>query len=86
MAYNMMKISSVAKSSWIRSQLSLLLEYHLAYRCPVKKCGTVLYRHGGDLVHTLSISLTQMRVQLSKTSTKEKNDSDKFQLNLASFN
>ena len=78
-------IKSVAKPSWVRSQLSSLLEHHLAYRCPVKKCGTVLYRHGGDLVHALSISLSQTREQLSRTSTKEKNDSDKFQLNLASL-
>ena len=33
--------------SWLRSQLSSLLEHHMAYRCSVPKYGTLLYRYGG---------------------------------------
>ena len=43
--------------SWLRSQLSSLLEHHMTYRCSVRKYGTLLYRYGGDLVHALTVSL-----------------------------
>ena len=35
----------------------------MAYRCSVKKYGTVLYRYGGDLLHALNVTLGQMRHQ-----------------------
>ena len=47
--------------SWLRSQLSSSLEHHMAYRCAVRKYGTLLYRHGGDLVHALTVSLARNR-------------------------
>lgn len=43
--------------TWLRSQVSSLLEHHMAYRCVVKRYGTLLYRYGGDLVAALSVSL-----------------------------
>jgi hypothetical protein len=78
-------IESIAKTSWIRIQLSSLLEHHLAYRCPVKRFGTVLYRHGGDLVHALSMSLGQNGTHTSRTSALQKSDSDKLQSNLTTI-
>ena len=78
-------IESIAKPSWLRIQLSSLLEHHLAYRCPVKRFRTVLYRHGGDLVHALSMSLGQNRTQTSRTSALQKSDGDKLQSNLTSI-
>ncbi len=39
-------------ATWLRSRLSLVLQPHLAYKCSVKKSGTILYRHG-DLLHAL---------------------------------
>lgn len=52
---------SAANPNWLRSQLSSLLEHHMAYLCAVKRYGTLLYRYGGDLVHALSFSLSQVR-------------------------
>ena len=54
-------IRSIETPNWLQSQLSSLLECHLAYQCCVKKYGTVLYRHGGDLVHALNVCLGQAR-------------------------
>ena len=54
-------LHSAANSNWLRSQLSSLLEHHMAYQCKVKRNGTVLYRYGGDLMHALSFSLSQAR-------------------------
>ena len=56
-------IGTIITSSWLRSQLSSLLDHHMAYRCCVKKYGTLLYRHGGDILHALNVSLGQMRHQ-----------------------
>ena len=53
--------NSFANSNWFRSQLSSLLEHHMAYQCPVKRNGTVLYRYGGNLMHALSFSLSAAR-------------------------
>ena len=47
--------------TWLRSQLSSILQPHMAYQCSVKKCGTVLYRYGGDLLHALNVALGQVR-------------------------
>ena len=41
----------------LRSQLSSLLDHHMAYQCNVKKYGTVLYRYSGDLLHALNVTL-----------------------------
>ena len=54
-------ITNIATPSWLRSQLSSLLDHHIAYRCCVKKYGTLLYRHGGDLVHALNAALGQTK-------------------------
>ena len=48
------------------------LEQHMAYRCSVKKYGTVLYRFGGDLVHALNLSLGQARYQAANIPVMEK--------------
>ena len=47
--------------TWLRSQLSSILQPHMAYRCSVKKCGTILYRYEGDLLHALNVALGQVR-------------------------
>ena len=44
----------------------------MAYRCSVKKYGTVLYRFGGDLVHALNVSLGQARYQAAYIPVMEK--------------
>ena len=56
-------VRGMVTSTWLRSQLSSLLNHHMAYRCCVKKYGTVLYRHGGDLVHALNACLGQAQSQ-----------------------
>ena len=38
---------------------SSLLQQHMAYRCTIRKHGTLLYRQGGDLVHALTVALGQ---------------------------
>ena len=40
---------------WLRTQLSSLLEHHMAFRCCIPKHGTILYRYGGDMLHALSV-------------------------------
>ena len=75
-------LHSVANSSWLRTQLSLLLEHHMAYRCPVKRYGTVLYRYGGDLVHALSVSLGQARNRSQPCSVDKERNSN-FQTTLS---
>ena len=57
-------------SIWLRSQLSALLEHHMAYKCPILHYGTVLYRYGGDLIHALSVSLGQAKMQSSSHNRK----------------
>ena len=52
---------NAATPVWLRNHLSSLLDHHMAYRCCIKKYGTLLYRHGGDLVYALNVSLGQMR-------------------------
>ena len=76
----------IASPSWLRSHLSSLLEHHMAYRCSVKRYGTVLYRYGGDLVHALNVSLGQARNQTLKIPAVGKNDSNDFQTTLSKFN
>ena len=56
-------IQRLVSANWLRSQLSSLLEHHLAYKCSVKRYGTVLYRYGGDLLHALNVSLGSSRIQ-----------------------
>ena len=56
-------LHTLANPSWLRSQLSSLLEHHMAYQCSVKRNGTVLYRYGGDLLYALNVSLGQARNQ-----------------------
>ena len=75
-------INLIASSSWLRSQLPSLFEYHIAYRCPVKKYGTVLYQYGGDLLHALSVSLGQARHQSHK-GLAEREDNSEFDTSLS---
>ncbi len=35
----------------------------MAYRCSVKRTGTVLYRYGGDLFYALTVSLGEARTR-----------------------
>ena len=72
-------IHIIANPNWLRSQLSSLLEHHMAYRCSVKRYGTVLYRYGGDLVHALNVSLGQARNQTLKNPVVGKDDGNDFQ-------
>ena len=58
-----LEVKGMVTCNWLQSQLSSLLNHHMAYRCCVKKYGTVLYRHGGDLVHALNVCLGQARSQ-----------------------
>jgi hypothetical protein len=51
----------IANAHWLLSQLSAVLQQHMAYRCSVKRYGTVIYRYGGDLLHALNISLGKSR-------------------------
>jgi len=53
----------------------------MAYRCTVRRYGTVLYRYAGDLVHALSVSLGQAWNQTLPA--VEKNNSDDFQSTLS---
>ena len=53
--------------AWLSSQLSSILEPHMAYQCSVKSCGTVLYRYGGDLFYALNVALGQVRNLTKKT-------------------
>ncbi len=77
-------IGSTVTPNWLRSQLSSLLDHHMAFRCSVRKYGTVLYRHGGDLLHALNVNLGQMRHQSRQSDHNregtdpvvEKNESD----------
>ena len=64
-------IQTLASPTWLRSELSLLLEHHLAYRCSVKRYGTVLYRYGGDLLHALNVSLGSSRANSDGASTQD---------------
>ena len=65
-------LHDIVSSNWLLSQLSAILEQHMAYRCSVKRYGTVLYRYGGDLLHALNVSLGQTRV---KSYTQQPSDS-----------
>ena len=58
---------STTNPNWLRSQLSSILEHHMAYRCSVKRYGTLLYRYGGDLLHALNVSLGQARLLRHKS-------------------
>lgn len=46
-------------NAWVRNSLSSLLKHHMAYRCTIRKYGTLLYRQEGDLVHALTVALGQ---------------------------
>ena len=58
---NIKSKQDVPGTIWLRSQLSTMLEHHMAYKCSVLRIGTILYRFGGDIFHALSISLGQAR-------------------------
>ncbi len=49
----------VPSNTWVRNSLSFLLHHHMAYKCTIRKYGTLLYRLGGDLVHALTVALGQ---------------------------
>ena len=62
--------------SWLRSQLSSSLEHHMAYRCAVRKYGTLLYRYGGDLAHALTVLLARNRGRQSGNDESNIDDID----------
>ena len=62
---------STITPTWLRSKLSTVLEPHMAYRCSIKKCGTVLYRYGGDMLHALNKALGQVRNLTQKLTSEE---------------
>ena len=53
----------------------------MAYRCSVKRYGTLLYCYGGNLAHALSVSLGQMRNKPHNQGRGETEHSE-FQMNL----
>lgn len=57
------QLSQIANPTWLLSQLSLNLQQHMAYKCTVKRYGTVLYRYGGNLLHALNVSLGKARTK-----------------------
>lgn len=74
-------LNTTLSSNWLLSELSAILEYHMAYRCSVRRYGTVLYRYGGDLLHALNVSLGQSR---TKNHPEKEMDSDlQFQKTLS---
>ena len=74
-------IQRLVSANWLRSQLSSLLEHHLAYKCSVKRYGTMLYRYGGDLLHALNVSLGSSRAQTANCD--HTGTDDEFQSNLS---
>ena len=60
-------------SNWLLSELSAILEHHMAHRCSVRRYGTVLYCYGGDLLHALNVSLGQ---SCTKNHPEKEMDSD----------
>ena len=74
-------IQRLISVNWLRSQLSSLLEHHLAYKCSVKRYGTVLYHYGGDLLHAFNVSLGSSRVQTANCD--HTGIDDEFQNNLS---
>ena len=45
--------------TWLRNTLASFLQHHMTYRCAKPKYGTLIYRYGGDLVHSLTVALGQ---------------------------
>ena len=43
---------------WILSNLNSTLQHHLSYCCKIRKHGTLLYRSNGDLLTSLTITLS----------------------------
>ena len=60
-------------ATWLRSKLSSILKPHMAYKCSLKSCGTVLYWYGGDLMHALNVALGQAR-NLKKSAADAEDD------------
>ncbi|XP_064384664.1 uncharacterized protein LOC135333611 [Halichondria panicea] len=58
-------------SIWLRSELSNMLEHHMAYKCSVMRIGTILYRHGGDIFYALSVALGHCRRHETKDKLSE---------------
>ena len=44
-------------SRWLLAKLETRLSPHIAFCCKIKKCGTLLYRKDGDILHTLTQAL-----------------------------
>ena len=56
----------------------------MAYRCSVKKCGTVLYRYGGDLLHALNVALGQVQYPIQEsTANTHTTKEQQFQQNMS---
>ena len=82
MSQSIVGLNTTVSSNWLLSELSAILEHHMAYRCSVRRYGTVLYRYGGDLLHALNVSLGQSRS--TKNHPEKEMDSDlQFQKNLS---
>ena len=59
-------------TNMLRNNLSVISEPHIAYRCYAKKYGTVIFRHGGDLLFTLTKILSKSRRQNPEKSFQQK--------------
>lgn len=68
----------IANSYWLLSKVSVYIQQHMAYKCSVKRYGTVLYRNGGDLLHALNVSLGTLRAKPLDQSHSDPDISDKY--------
>ena len=84
MSQNMVGLNTTISSNWLLSELSAILEHHMAYtcRCSVRRYGTVLYRYGGDLLHAVNVSLGHSR-SIKNHPGKEMDSDLQFQKNLS---
>ena len=46
---------------WLLGKIARKLSPHLAFSCSCRKIGTVLHRSGGDLIHALSLALSNVQ-------------------------
>ena len=46
---------------WILSSLKANLQRHITYRCPVRKCGTLIFRPNIDLIPSLQKTIWRLR-------------------------
>ncbi len=58
-------IKKLVTSRWVLSSLTATLQYHIAYKCTVRKYGTLIYRPNTDLLPVLTQALWRVRSHTS---------------------